>query len=146
MQEILFRATLLLDAHRTKKNGREIMFNRASKRPFLGKSSKLKDAENKMQFELRKAVMYSEYKLPITDYFNLKMIFYYPRGDYFTAKGNINKKIADLSNLYQLPEDMLETCRIIENDHLVWSHNGSCRLPHDSKDYILQIELTKVSL
>lgn len=67
--------------------------------------------------------------------------FIFPRDVYFTKKGKINKKLPDLSNLYQLPEDLLQKCKIIENDNLIHSHDYSRRIPGDG--YKLEIHILK---
>ena len=134
---ILFRCKLSLDHHAIKKNSREIMRNRDG-RPFLGKSRDLAIAE---QILIRK-LMIEKYKAkmqdPITCDIQISFIFGFK--NYFTKKGERNKKLGDLSNLYQLPEDCLTKAGIILDDNQIQSHDGSRRLPGDENYLIIIIE------
>lgn len=67
--------------------------------------------------------------------------FYFPASVYFNKKGARSKTLPDLSNLYQLPEDVLQKVGIILNDTQVESHDGSRRLPIEGSEYWLEIEL-----
>jgi len=58
---------------------------------------------------------------PIVDAVNLAIVSY---GAWKRSGGNI----PDASNLYQLPEDLLEAAGILEDDRQVESHDGSRRV------------------
>jgi len=52
---------------------------------------------------------------------HVKMLFY-------GAWKRSNENLPDLSNLYQMPEDLLEQAGVIENDNQIESHDGSRRI------------------
>ena len=58
---------------------------------------------------------------PITEAVNLAILSY-------GAWKRSSETIPDASNLYQLPEDLLEAAGILENDRQVESHDGSRRV------------------
>lgn len=107
-----------------KKNSRKIRAGRVSRKTgrrtlYPGKSDKLKDAEHTVALlfasqknKLLKHGKFSDLKLPITGPIAVKFTFYCTRDK-------------DLSNMYEFPQDMLETAGIIENDSQIQSHDGS---------------------
>lgn len=104
---MIFQAKILVEKHVIKKNNRPIF--RRMGRPFIGKSKELVRAENDLISILKishdhiiQGPIYAAFE------FGLK--------DYFTKKGERNKKQPDLSNLVQLPEDCLQDAGVIEND------------------------------
>lgn len=101
----------------------------------IGKSPQLMQAEKHLHLELLKY----KTKAPIKDYINCKLTFIFPHKVFYTQKGDVNKKLPDLSNLYQIVEDELQKVGIIENDHLIASHDGSRRLPGDSFKLIIEL-------
>ncbi len=94
-----------------KKNGRPI-FVRGG-RPFLGKSDRLHTAEEAAVWEL-KSQMRSYAQFPIKGPIQIKFLFF--RKD---------KRAVDLSNLYEFPQDCLQSVGVIENDAQIQSHDGS---------------------
>lgn len=46
----------------------------------------------------------------------------------------------DLSNLYEAPQDALERAKVLENDNLIKSHDGS-RIAYDKENPRVEIEL-----
>lgn len=80
---------------------------------------------------------------PITKDLNAKFTFFFPKTVYFTKKGARNQKLPDLSNLYELPQDVLQNVGIILNDTNICSHDGSRRAPTDDPKYFIEIELTE---
>ncbi len=52
--------------------------------------------------------------------------------DFFTKKNEQRRTLPDLSNLVQLPEDVLQKAGIIQNDSQIMSLDGSRRLPGSS--------------
>jgi len=137
---IVFRCVLPVDSHVVKKNNRNIFFNKKTGRMFPGKSSRLKSAEDyfKEQFEKE-----WEGKPPIDFPVNAMMVFYFNELDFYTKKGTVSKKIPDLSNLYQLPEDCLQKAGVLDNDHYICGHDGSRRYPTKDSSYI-EIILSRV--
>lgn len=139
----LFYARIPLEYHAVKKNNRQIMRNRKTGKMFIGKSERLGAAERDIVDFLHTAKQYNcidEKKYPITIPVQVTLKFYFHKNSFFTKKGTINKKLPDLSNLYQLPEDCLQKAGIIFDDHLICSHDGSRRLPHPNRTY-LEIEV-----
>jgi Holliday junction resolvase RusA-like endonuclease len=126
---VVFRAKIDVIKHGVKKNSRSIMYNSRTKKPFLGKSKDLINLQNHL---INGLVIWKETdrnnieRYPITFKVHAKMTFFFD--NYFTKKGMPNKKIPDLSNLYQLVEDCLESAGVIEDDRLIESHDGSRRM------------------
>ena len=131
-------------AHLSKKNNRPIFKNRHTGRAFIGKNPALAMQETKLENEFRKQWQlycdslkrdYSPIGFPI----HIKMIFF--MDNFYNKSGSVNKKMPDLSNLYELPQDSLQKAGVIEDDRLVYSHDGSRRLPwHEN---ILLIEISR---
>lgn len=137
----LFYMRIPVEYHSVKKNNRQIMRNRRTGKMFLGKSGRLVSAEQELLTAMLSAKEYNvleKKKYPITTPVQVTMKFYFSK--YFTKKGLVNKKLPDLSNLYQLPEDCLQKAGIIFDDYLIFSHDGSRRLPNQIMDY-LEIEI-----
>ncbi len=113
---------------------------------FPGKNSKLVRAENHLIKEFRFAhwQTFTADKTPINFPVNMMCIFYFNEQDYFTKKGNINKKLPDLDNLYGLVQDCLQKAGVIENDFFICGHDGSRRLPTKDKSY-LDVTLTRLN-
>jgi len=140
---ILFNCTLNVSKFGILKNSKQILINRKTGRHFIAKS----DDASKLEAELLRKLHIERIKQrldTITCDVNAKFIFHYPKTVYYTKKGERNKKVGDLSNLIQLPEDCLQKSGIIQNDVQIYSLDGSCRKPIDSNNYFLEIELTKV--
>jgi len=76
---------------------------------------------------------------------NARFLFYFPKSKFYTKKGVRSARIADLSNLYEMPQDCLQVAGVLLDDALICSHDGSRRLPIDSEKHYLRITLTKVS-
>lgn len=131
LDSLLAMFTLDVTSHVAKKNGRPIY--KAGSRPFLGKSPELRFAEQRMVQDFNRL-----YKGEILNKrLWVIMHFYFPKEVYFTQKGEISKKLPDLSNLYELPQDCLIKARVIADDTLIDSHDLSRRLVGDS--YKLEI-------
>ena len=99
-----------------KKNSRSIFRNFRTGRVFLGKSERLSPAEVDALEELinqRPSTLHLPIEYPVA----IKCLFY--RGDH---------RAVDLDNLFAFPFDMLQQARIIENDVLVRSVDGSRKL------------------
>ncbi len=122
----LFFARFPVISHVVKKNNRPIHRAGRGGQSFLGKGPKLVKAEN----EMHKAFTYRKMEQAITKPFNCELhaCFHFTFNDYWTKKNERRKTLPDLSNLIQLPEDMLQETGIIENDSLIMSLDGSRRL------------------
>lgn len=138
----LFKASILVDHHAVKKNSRQIMKNKRTGLHFLGKSLSLSIAEQimikRLKLEAIKNISLSKHgppgylddkiDYPITCDIQVTFTFYFQRywtKDKNTGKLRRSKKIPDLSNIYQLPEDCLKLAGIIVDDSQIQSHDGS---------------------
>lgn len=122
--------------HAVKKNGR-VIHGRGEKK-WIGKSSRLKSAEEYMSLQFRQALQ----KLPrgftpLKGDIHAIYRFYIP--SYFTKDGKRSRKIPDLSNLLELPSDELQKAGLIEDDSDIVSFDGSGRFPGENN--VLEIEL-----
>jgi Holliday junction resolvase RusA-like endonuclease len=125
MKTPIFRTIIRVDSHVVKKNNRPI-FGRGT-RKFIGKSDKLRSAENNLILFLKK-----DSKLVLngdTLTGDLHCSFIFGMDNYYTKEGKRNRKLPDLSNLIQLPEDCLQTAGIIEDDTDICCLDGSMRIP-----------------
>lgn len=100
-----------------KKNNRPIHHNKRTGTRFLGKSKDLVSAEVDALWQIKSQSLDIIEPLPITYKIHIRFLFY-----------RNNKSLADLSNLYEFPQDILQSARIIKNDHLIESHDGSRKL------------------
>lgn len=137
----MFKCTLLVQRHSSKKNEKKI--RRCGNKSFIGKSDRAKTAEDWLILKLR-AEKFKQRIDTITDDLNARFIFYFPKSVFYTKKGDRSKKIPDQSNLYELPQDVMEKVKIIENDTQICSHDGSRRMVSKDNNYYLEIELTKI--
>lgn len=131
--EELFKVTLNLDRHSSKKN--EKVARRRGKSLFIGKSEKALSAEIKMMKQL--VLARQKLKETIKEDISAKFTFIFPKSVYFTKQGERSKKLPDLSNLYELPQDCLQKSQIIENDTQICSHDGSRRVAGDSYQLVI---------
>ena len=139
LEEILFTCKIKVQRHTVSKNNRQIQKNFGTGRSFIGKTTRQKDGE----LFLIRAIMAERIKqkrLTIIDKpVQIKLMFYF--NNFFCKsgpnKGNMNKNVPDLSNLYELPQDCLTKARVWTDDRLVCSHDGSRRLPSSTGyDYL----------
>lgn len=138
--EVLFQICFKLDRHSSKKN--EKVARHRGKKLFIGKSDKAILAENKMMQGLIR--WRSTSAKTITEDVNAQFIFTFPHKVFYTKDGHRSKKLPDLSNLYELPQDCLQKCRIIENDTQICSHNGSQRRA-GTNEFWIEIILTRIN-
>ena len=135
----LYKAVIELPpdlGHVVKKNNRPIFRGRIGKGPRLRKAEAyLVEAMHREKIGIT-AVMG-----PIDQFIQAKFTFYFPRDKVYTKKGQVSKHLPDLSNLYELPQDCLTKAKVIQDDRLIQSHDGS-RIKVSSKGkYYLDIEL-----
>lgn len=145
----LFYCKIQVEHHAVKKNGRKIMRNRRTGTSFLGKSSKLVSAENYLTHAILRAKITNGPSEPITCDVNARFVFYVPESKYYvkakkkTDAPRRSKTLGDLSNLYQLPEDILQVVGVYENDSQIQGHDGSRIKPSIDENYYLLIDLTE---
>lgn len=134
-----FICVIQLEKHGSKKNRKTIARNRKTGKMFIRSD----DAEALISQSMTKRFFYEAQAQgimkPYTGPVWMQATFVFKREDFFCkAKGKggpagrRNSKIPDLSNLYQLPEDCLQSAKVIENDSQIDSHDGSRRIPGDS--------------
>lgn len=140
--KVLFECYFEVPRHSSKKNEKVSRFNRKTGKGFIGKSSKAKFAEDWMLKRLMIEKLKSRVET-ITQYINAEFTFYFPESVYFTKAGPRSKKTPDISNLYELPQDCLQSVGIIENDTLIESHCNSLRSPMDGTKYFIRIRLSE---
>lgn len=130
--------TIEVDRHLSKKNNRDIFFNRKTGRAFPGKSKDLKNAEKWMIMQMLAQINLLEESLPMKGDLHISFRFFFE--NYYTKKGDRNKKLPDLNNLIHLPADCLQSAGIIENDTDICSIDGSSREPSGSNYLIIDIK------
>jgi Holliday junction resolvase RusA-like endonuclease len=140
MNKILFSCYFKVDRHASKKNEKTI--RKVGNKRFIGNKDKC-DISTKWMLQKLTSERFKQRITTIDCDVNLCCTFYYPYTVYFTKKGVRSLTIGDLSNLYELPQDCLQSVGIIENDTLIVSHNGSSRQPIKSNEYYLKIVITK---
>lgn len=127
--KILFYAKIDVDFHFSKKNAYSIF--RAGNKAFMGKSQKFRSAEDSMVLQLRSQGNKLGISEPIGSDLWALCLFYFE--NYHIRKKEIrNKRLNDLSNLFELPMDCLKTAGIIVDDTQICSFDLSRRLPGKS--------------
>ena len=139
--DLLCHMSIPVDRHVVKKNGRTIFQN--GKRLFPGKSKELREAEKHLIQKMSYIKGRCGIRVPIDFDVWIMFWFIFPKEEYYTKKGVRKKTLPDLSNLYELPQDCLETAKVLSNDSYIVSHDGSRRLPGDKWE--LQIRVFQAS-
>ena len=142
VSKVLFHCKFPVPYHGIKKNNKQIAYNRATGRSFIRSSDKALFLQNWLTQKLTVEKLKQRIDT-ITQDVNIKFIFHIPESVYYTKQGVRSKKVADISNLYELPQDVLQKTKIIENDSQVESHDGSRRKPIKDNTAWLEIEITK---
>lgn len=109
---------------------------------FISKSDRARFAENwliKKLSEERKNL-----DKMITCDINAKYTFYFPKSLFLTRLNVRSKKLNDLSNLVELPSDVMQKVSIIENDQQICGLDGSRRLLSPDDNCWLEIELSSI--
>lgn len=143
-RNVLLRFRIDVNSHVTKKNGRTIFKNRRTGQLFPGKSADLVNAEKLISYHILEQAHAQGFKETIDKRLWCIFHFIFPQEKYYTKKGTISEKLPDLSNLYELPQDILQSTGVIKNDSLIDSHDGSRRLPGEA--YRLDIYLCEYSV
>lgn len=137
----VFKCRVQVPRHSSKKNEKRVHSH--GRRLFIGKSDKAKLSENWLIQKLTVEKLKQRIDT-ITCDLNAKFTFYFPKTVYFTKKGERSLKLPDISNLYELPQDVMQKIKIIENDTQICSHDGSRRGVSEDNQYWLEIELSQV--
>ena len=113
----------------TKKNSQQILFNKATGRPFIMPSAKYKKYEREAVWYLKPRL-----QLPIDYAVNVKCEFYLP-----------TQRKTDLNNLLEAATDLLVYAGILADDNycIVASHDGSC-CHVDRKKPRTEITITRI--
>lgn len=138
MGEILFQALIAVPSHYTKKNSKQISRNRKTGKRFIRSSNKAQLCESQLAWKLARLKKLTPNQLAISCPINLQCVFHYKK----TKSGKPTKRVADLSNLLQGPEDALQKAGIILNDKLIESFDGTRRI-YDADKTMLEIIITK---
>lgn len=133
----LFHARIEMPSHVSKKNNRPIHGRGSHK--WIGKSERLRFTETFLTLKLKELADQQGLSEPIDLPIWAVLHFHFPKDVYLTKKGVMNKKLPDLSNLYELPQDCLERAGVILNDSLICSHDYSRRLIGDR--FLLEVFL-----
>lgn len=140
---IIFKCLVQVPRHGIKKNGKAIRMNVKSKKRFIGSNDNVLMCEQWLLNRLRIEKLKNHVDCIDFDV-NAKFVFFYPKSVFFTKKGTRSSKVADLSNLYELPQDCLQKVGILANDSLICGHDGSGRMPIDGPNSYIEIILTKI--
>jgi Holliday junction resolvase RusA-like endonuclease len=141
---VLFSCKVPVKKHAIKKNSKQIAFNKGTGKRFIRSNDDAIFYEKWLVHKLIAEKLKQRIDT-ITKPISVKFIFWFPMTVYFTKKGQRNKKIADMSNLYQSPEDALQKAGIIFDDNLIENHDGSKRKPIDDTSYWLEIVISDCS-
>lgn len=144
MGELLFSCKIVLPSFAVKKNNKQILVNRATGKRFIASSTKAQHLENALVTALIKERLKKRLDT-ITCEVVVKFEFFYPMTVYYTKQGKLSNRVADLSNLYQAPEDALQKAKILENDKLISGHDGSRRIPWNDNNYSMTVFIYKLA-
>lgn len=128
----LFKINLEVNKNWSQKNNNRIRFT--GKRFFLGKQEALIRDRDYLVLALKNAW---KNKPTINGPIHAKFTFGF--ANYYTAKGKMNLKLGDLSNLVQLPEDCLQKAGIIADDALIMSLDGTRKTPSVKNELTIEI-------
>lgn len=115
-----------VEKHVIKKNGRSVFRNKRTGQLFPGKSKELILAEKHLISQMKPKAF------PIDIPMHVMMHFHFAKGILIRKDGLPSLKAPDLSNLYELPQDCLQSAGVILNDCLIFSHDGSRKIESDS--------------
>ena len=133
--KVVLDVSFPVSRHAVLKNNKQIRKNRRTGQVFIGSNDKVIEAKENMLNYLEKYK--KEYRIKaVSNPVHVIFKFYFTDFYVKTGKneGKKSKRIPDLSNLYQLPEDCLENALIIKDDAQIIAHDGSRALP-SLKDY-----------
>lgn len=120
---LLFHCLLHVDKHESRKNRKMIMKGRNGQR-FIGSTNSSSKHQKQLIADIYREMGNHLGPFPIKQKVHLKAVFWYPN----TKAGKRWKRVIDLSNLLQGPEDALTSVGVIQDDSLICSYDGSRRL------------------
>jgi Holliday junction resolvase RusA-like endonuclease len=124
---ILFRTTVEVEKHVTKKNKHQALVNRKTGAAYVYLAAEAVKAQTHLtkmlQLQKNRQIQDAIIECDIT----CTILFYFD--DYYTKKGERNKRLPDLDNLFSLPCDSLTKSGLITDDSIICSFDGSRRLP-----------------
>lgn len=100
---------------RVLKNSKQICFNKRTGARFIKSNPRVEAYQHSA---IQQIMAQWKNKEPITCPLRMKALF-------FGAWKDGQRNTPDLSNLYELPQDLLEICGVISNDSQIQSHDGS---------------------
>lgn len=133
-EDLLCFFSIEVPEHITKKNKWTVFRNRRTGKVGIGAPRDLKLAENYLVYEMQEQALKQGWKEPYTGPVWAIFHFYFTNEQYYAKpkrkadKPVMKKNVKDLSNLIQLPEDVLQKAGIIENDCQICSLDLSRRL------------------
>jgi Holliday junction resolvase RusA-like endonuclease len=115
-----------------KKNGKQISVRGG--RVFVRTSENYKNWHSYASVIMLQQKNFSQFPMPIKEPINLSCKFHFPN----------HQGEPDLSNLYQGIEDILQEIGVIENDKLIYSHDGSRKI-FGAPAFLTEIEIIKLT-
>lgn len=140
--KLLFHALIEVESHGILKNSKQIFRNKKTGKCFISSSDRAKKGGSNLVGAFLKLKHQFKHETILDDVI-AEFIFVYPKTKYFTKAGHRNKKLGDLSNLYQLVEDSLQKAGIIFDDGQIVNHGDSRRDYHNGPNPCLAISLFK---
>lgn len=142
MSEVIFKCLINVNRHSSKKNEKRARMGQAGL--YIAASHKANYSAQIMTSKLLVEKLKQRIDEPIDCDLQAKFTFFFPETVYFTKKGTRSMTLPDLSNLYELPQDIMQKVGIIKNDTLICSHDGSRREAVEGDKYYLEIELIRL--
>lgn len=139
---IIFKIDVEVERHFVLKNSKNIRLNRRTGQRFIASNDDVVEGKKYLERIFRENFSGAMIK----SYVNMKCEFVFPHSVFYTKKNERSKRVADMSNLYQIVEDALESSGVLESDNLIESHDGSRRSPGPvgEERFWLRIELSLV--
>lgn len=137
---VLFKIEVEVERHFVLKNSKNIRLNRRTGQRFIASNDDVVEGKKYLERIFRENFSGE----PIKSYVNMKCEFVFPHSYFFTKKKERSRRVADLSNLYQVVEDALEASGVLLNDNLIEAHDGSRRVsgPVGEERFWLQVEIS----
>jgi len=122
-KKLLMHCIIPVNKHISKKN-RKVIRKKFNGQRFIGSVSSFKKEELLYISFIKSSMHKYSNEYPLRCPLHLKALFYYKN----TSNDQKWKRVIDLSNLLQAPEDCLEKAGCILNDKLIESYDGSRRI------------------
>lgn len=138
----LFEAFFAVERHQSKKNNKGIAYRRtrAGLKPFVIDKNRGVLRKGLVDSYLHEKSLHPNFRT-IDQRIIVKFTFFFPRSNYYTKAGTISRRLGDLSNLVQGPEDALQEAGIITDDTLIEGLDGSRRVPSNGPQPHLKTEI-----